>query len=57
MPKAGIGATANPAEATAAASTRLMLRWFVYMVYLEKRRRNAPTAVRATLAPFTGHFL
>jgi hypothetical protein len=25
----GIGATANPVEATAAASTRLMLRWFV----------------------------
>src|SRR5436190_20597167 len=35
--------TANPAEATAAASTRLRVR-FVYMVYLEKRWRRATSA-------------
>jgi hypothetical protein len=35
--------TANPAEATAAASTRLMER-LICMVYLEKRRRRATSA-------------
>jgi hypothetical protein len=39
----GIGATMNPPVATAAASTRLMLRW-ISMVYLEKRRRVAAIA-------------
>jgi len=39
----GIGATMNPPVATAAASTRLMLRW-ISMVYLEKRRRAAAIA-------------
>jgi threonine/homoserine efflux transporter RhtA len=38
----GMGA-ANPADATAAASTRLMVR-FMYMVYLEKRWRRATSA-------------
>jgi len=41
-PIVGTG-TANPAEATAAASTRLMER-FVYMVYLENRWRHATIA-------------
>ena len=41
-PIVGTG-TANPAEATAAASTRLMVR-FMYMVYLEKRWRRATSA-------------
>src|SRR4051812_44023362 len=35
--------TANPADATAAASTRLMVR-FMYMVYLGKRWRRATSA-------------
>jgi hypothetical protein len=35
--------TANPAEATAAASTRLIVR-FMYMVYLERRWRRATKA-------------
>jgi len=41
-PMVGTG-TANPADATAAASTRLMVR-FIYMVYLENRWRRATSA-------------
>src|SRR6185312_11656618 len=40
---AGRGATKNPPEATAAASTRLMLR-LICMVYLENRRHVAAIA-------------
>jgi hypothetical protein len=50
-PIVGTG-TANPVEATAAASTRLMER-FIYMVHLEIGG-DTPPLPRASPGPFTG---
>jgi hypothetical protein len=51
----GIG-TANPAEATAAASTRLIER-FMYMVYLEKRWRRATGAQSKPCASYGNNLM
>jgi hypothetical protein len=48
--------TANPADATAAASTRLMVR-FMYMVYLEKRWQRATSAQSKPWAIYGKEFM
>jgi hypothetical protein len=55
-PNVGTGTAANPADATAAASTRLMFR-FMYMVYLGKRRRHATIAQSKPCAIYGMTFL